>query len=92
MGGKTPDNMVGPTRKYKPVQGGFLVLRPSMEVYDEFVQIIKKGDFRQGSGWGGVMGVFYGSMTFQGLIPYYYDVLHPNEGVELNRCIYNLQI
>lgn len=81
--------MVGPTRKYKPVQGGFLVLRPSMDVYNEFVQIIKKGDFRQGSGWGGVMGVFYGSMTFQGLIPYYYDYLHPGQSVELNRCIYN---
>jgi hypothetical protein len=81
--------MVGPTRKYKPVQGGFLVLRPDMAVYKEFVDIIKKGDFRKNGGWGGLVGPFYGSMTFQGLIPYYYDVLHENEAVELNRCIYN---
>lgn len=83
------DNMVGPGRKYKPVQGGFLVLRPDMDVYHEYVSIIKKGDFRQKGGWGGLVGPFYGSMTFQGLIPYYYDVLHVSEAVELNRCVYN---
>ena len=83
------DNMVAPKRKYKPVQGGFLVLRPDMEVYEEFVAIIKQGDFRQRGGWGGLVGPFYGSMTFQGIIPYYYDILHKNEGVELSRCIVN---
>jgi hypothetical protein len=83
------DNMVGPSRKYKPVQGGLLVLRPDMKVYEEFVAIIKEGDFRKNGGWAGVVGPFYGSMTFQGLIPYFYDVLHPNEAVELSRCIYN---
>jgi len=81
--------MVGPSRKYKPVQGGFLVLRPDMAVYQEFVEIVKKGDFRQKGGWGGIVGPFYGSMTFQGIVPYYYDVLHQNEAVELNRCVYN---
>ena len=81
--------MVGPKRKYKPVQGGFLVLRPNMTVYDEFVDIIKKGDFRERGGWGGVVGPFYGSMTFQGIIPYYYDYLNMHQAVELNRCVYN---
>ncbi len=81
--------MVSVTRKYKPVQGGFLVLRPDMDVYDEFVSIIKKGDFQKNGGWGGILGLFYGAMTFQGIIPYYYDVLHVGEAVELNRCIYN---
>lgn len=82
-------NMVHPETKYKPVQGGFLVLRPSMETYRKYQNIVKMGDFRQGSGWGGKVGPFYGSMTFQGIIPYYYDVLHPGQSVELNRCIYN---
>jgi len=82
-------NMVGPGTKYKPVQGGLLVLRPSMESYKEFVDIVREGDFRQGKGWGGKVGPFYGSMTFQGIIPYFYDVLHPGRTVELNRCIYN---
>ena len=81
--------MVGPKRQYKPVQGGFLVLRPDMNVYQEFVDIIRKGDFREKGGWGGIVGPFYGSMTFQGIVPYFYDVLHPSEAVELNRCVYN---
>lgn len=84
------DNMGGASKKrLKPVQGGFLVLRPDMEVYKEFVEIIRKGDFREGGGWGGKTGVFYGSMTFQGIIPYFYDVLHPDTAVELNHCVFN---
>jgi len=82
-------NMVNPGTKYKPVQGGFLVLRPSMDTYHEFCDIVREGDFRDGRGWGGVVGPFYGSMTFQGIIPYYYDFLHPGTSLELNRCIYN---
>ena len=82
-------NMVPPSRKYKPVQGGFVVLRPNMDVYHEFVEIVKEGNFIEGEGWGGVMGLFYGCMTFQGLLPYYYDVIKPGHAVELNRCIYN---
>mmetsp|Transcript_12227 Transcript_12227/g.17394 ORF Transcript_12227/g.17394 Transcript_12227/m.17394 type:complete len:474 (-) Transcript_12227:170-1591(-) len=82
-------NMVTPTTKYKPVQGGLLVLRPSMDAYKEYVDIVREGDFREGKGWAGKVGPFYGSMTFQGLVPYYYDVLHPGTAVELNRCVYN---
>jgi len=37
-----------------------------------------------------LVGPFYGFMTFQGIIPYYYDVLHNRDkAIELNRCIYN---
>lgn len=84
------DGMVTGKRKYKPVQGGFLVLRPDLKVYDEFVAIIKKGDFQEGKGWGGMrVGPFYGSQTVQGILPYYYDILHPGESVDLNRCVYD---
>lgn len=82
-------NMVGPKANYKPVQGGFLALRPDRAVYEEFREIVRVGDFRQGGGWGGKVGPFYGSMTFQGLIPYYYQYLHTGQSVELNRCLYN---
>jgi hypothetical protein len=85
-------NMVGVKARYKPVQGGLIILRPDLAVYEEFRQIVLEGDFRSGeggSGWGGKVGPFHGSMTFQGIIPYYYDVLHPGQSLELNRCIYN---
>mmetsp|Transcript_464 Transcript_464/g.693 ORF Transcript_464/g.693 Transcript_464/m.693 type:complete len:495 (+) Transcript_464:306-1790(+) len=83
-------NMAHQGMKHAGVQGGFLVLRPSMEVYEEFREIIRKGDFRSKGGWGGMgFGPFYGSMTFQGIIPYFYDHLHPGTGVELDPCAYN---
>ncbi len=54
-------NMAHKGMKHAGVQGGFLVLRPSMEVYQEFQEIIRKGDFRQNGGWGGMgFGPFYG--------------------------------
>jgi hypothetical protein len=46
-------NMNHPGMKHAGVQGGFLVLRPSRTAYDEFVSIIRKGDFRSNGGWGG---------------------------------------
>ena len=84
-------NMVKPgKKKHVGVQGGFLVLRPSMEVYQNYEDIIREGNFVEGKGWGGLgYGPFYGSLTFQGIVPYYYDELHPNTAVELNRCYYN---
>ena len=83
--------MVKPGRKVKPTQGGFVVLRPNRTVYDEFVEIIVEGDFRDsnGAGWGGKTGKFWGAMTFQGLMPYYFQVLHPGRAVELNWCVWN---
>jgi hypothetical protein len=82
-------NMRPAGKKPVGVQGGFLVIKPSMNAFNEFKGIIRKGDFNK-KGWGGLgFGPFYGSMTFQGIIPYYYDALHPGTAVELNRCIYN---
>jgi hypothetical protein len=87
-------NMVTASVKYKPVQGGFVVLRPDMKVYEDFRQVILEGDFRNhahkdGPGWGSKVGPFYGGMSFQGIVPYYYDVLQPGQSLELNRCVFN---
>ena len=58
-------NMAHKGMKHAGVQGGFLVLRPSLEVYREFQEIIRKGDFRQNGGWGGMgFGPFYGVSFF----------------------------
>ena len=82
-------NMKPSQKKTALVQGGFLVLRPSLETFREFQSLIRKGDFTNGGGWGGKGYSGYGAMTFQGIIPYFYDVIHPNTAIELNRCIYN---
>ena len=88
-------NMVSAGVKFRPVQGGLIVLRPDKDVYERFRQIYLEGDFRSGEqedgsfGWGGQVGPFYGGMTFQGVVPYYYNVLYPGQSLELNRCVYN---
>jgi hypothetical protein len=75
-----------------PAQGGFLVIRPSMERFEELRAIIRKGD-HTGRGWGGSgIGNFWGGQTIQGIIPYFYHSVHPNDGLEVNRCIYNCMV
>lgn len=56
-------NMVYASTVYKPVQGGFIVVRPDLAVHEEFRQIVLEGDFRNGddgNGWAGKVGPFYG--------------------------------
>ena len=86
----TRDYNMRPAGK-KPVgaQGGFLILRPSQQIFEQFQSIIRKGDFHPQKGWGGKGYQFYGAMTFQGIIPYFYDIIQPNTSLELNRCLYN---
>lgn len=76
-----------------PAQGGFLVVRPSMETFEEFRAIIRKGDHTGGGGWGGShIGNFWGGQTIQGIVPYFYHSIHPDRGLEVNRCIYNCMV
>jgi hypothetical protein len=73
-------------------QGGFLVVRPSLDVLERYRDILKRGEYVFGKGWGGKHGGFYGALTFQGLLPYYYEYVSPtneHNEIELDRCIYN---
>jgi hypothetical protein len=82
-------NVVAPKRHDKPYQGGFFMIKPSIDTYNEFLDVLRKGDYHPKKGWGGYVGPFYGGMTIQGLLPYFYDYIHPGQSVELNRCIVN---
>jgi hypothetical protein len=75
-----------------PVQGGFLVIRPSIASFEEYRSIIRKGD-HTGQGWGGSkIGNFWGGQTIQGIVPYFYYSIHPNNGLEVNRCEFNCMV
>lgn len=71
------------------VQGGFLVVRPDQQVFDEFIEIILEGNFSISRGWGLMYGGYYGAATIQGLAAFYYGHVRPGTAVELNRCLYN---
>lgn len=80
--------MVSPSRTVKPVQGGFVVIKPNQTIYQEILEIVKEGDYQE-RGWAGLTGKFWGSMTFQGLMTYYFRILHAGHAVELNWCAHN---
>ena len=63
-------------------QGGFLLLKPSMETFDLFRRIVLNVPFNEpgSKGWGGSgLGPFWGAMTFQGLLPYVYEEYEPGD-------------
>ena len=75
-------------------QAGFIVVKPSMDAFNEYLDIIREGNYVEGfsreNGWGGKgYGGVVGSMAMQGLPAYYYDIVRPNTTVELNGCRYN---
>lgn len=75
-----------------PAQGGFLVVRPSIQRFEEFRAIIKKGHHGS-AGWeGSHIGNFWGGQTIQGIVPFFYHVKHPGDSLELNRCVYNCMV
>ena len=83
-------NMVNPGHEHVGIQGGFLVIRPSMEAFQNYVDVVMEGNFVSGNGWGGKhYGGYFGAQQIQGICSYYYDHLHPGTAVELNRCYYN---
>ena len=76
-----------------PVQGGFLVIKPSLKTFEAFQAVIRKGDHTGGGGWGGSkIGNFWGGQTIQGILPYYYYSIDQNNSKEVNRCIYNCMV
>ena len=91
-------NMIVP-QKYAQsvgVQGGVLIVRPSMAVYTHLISAVYSGEFYGGfdgktSGWfkKGYGKHIWGSMTIQGLLAYYFDVEELENAVELNKCRYN---
>ena len=81
---------VSPENRKVGIHPGLFILKPSKSIYNDFVRILKQGDYRKDSGWGGTgIGDFWGGMTTRGIFSYYFDQLNPHLGLELNRCYYN---
>jgi hypothetical protein len=86
-------NMINPgSHDVAGVQGGFLMVRPSEAIFDEYIDLVLEGNYIEGKGWGGKYGYFFGGAQVQGICAYYYSGLHPDEGVELNRCRVNSMV
>lgn len=55
-------NVVAPRRHDKPYQGGFFIVKPSLDVYDKFISIVRSGDYDVKKGWG-VLNSFFFTFT-----------------------------
>jgi hypothetical protein len=73
------------------VQGGFIIVKPNLNYFEEYRQIIIEGNYTVAFGWGDKLayGGFYGAAQIQGLCSYFFGHMRPNTTIELNRCIYN---
>lgn len=76
------------------VQGGFLIARPNVQHFEQYLKFIKAANYTGGRGndrgWDGLgYGGFQGAMAYQGAVAYFYDQLAPNTSVELDICIWN---
>eukprot|EP01098_Paradermamoeba_levis_P007505 TRINITY_DN3104_c0_g1_i1.p2 TRINITY_DN3104_c0_g1~~TRINITY_DN3104_c0_g1_i1.p2 ORF type:complete len:172 (-),score=30.82 TRINITY_DN3104_c0_g1_i1:289-804(-) len=70
--------------------GGFIVAKPSFEVFNKMKELIKKGDFRSGTGWeGSGVGWYWGGQTVQGFVPFFFQKKMPaGSSKVLVRCQY----
>jgi hypothetical protein len=76
-----------------PVQGGFMIVKPNRTLFEDILEVVREGNIVDGRGWGTgdgpYTGWYYGAVTFQGLMPYYFHILNPNHSIEMHGCRYN---
>jgi hypothetical protein len=86
-------NMGQAYAKIHPSQGGFSVFKPNLTIYRDIQRIVLKGNYDLVDGWkhpsGVSTGIFWGAATFQGLLPYYFQIVHPGHALELDWCVHN---
>ena len=89
-------SQTSPGRGWKSgFQAGFIVARRDPSVITDVVRTVTVSNYTPGfhdqSGWEGLgYGSFIqGSLTNQGFMAYFYDVIRPNTTVELNACRFN---
>jgi len=71
------------------MNGGFFVVRPNPSHFDDMIDIIKEGDFRENEGWRGKCCWTYGGRTIQGIVPMFYKYELEGDHWEVDRCKYN---
>jgi hypothetical protein len=83
-----------PKAKVQVMQGGLLVTRPSMELFEMYQKVIMEANYSpecgDRGGWGGLgYGCKQGAMHYQGVVAYFYDHIYPGHSVELDVCRWN---
>ena len=89
-------NMMSEAQRHKniapAVQGGFLVIKPDLQVFEALKKVAQDGKWGgdYGSGWEkSNIGYWWGGNTIQGLLPFFFAVKDPTNALEVDRCIYD---
>lgn len=66
-------------------------MQPSDQVYTDLIHIVMNTEFAKGGAWNrSRIGWFWGGMTVQGVLPYYYNrIAQPGRSQIVDRCYYN---
>ncbi len=66
-------------------------MQPSDKVYTDLIHIVMNTEFAKGGAWNRTkIGWFWGGMTVQGVLPYYYNrIAAPGRSQIVDRCFYN---
>lgn len=75
-----------------PIQGGFLVLRPSLARYRHLMEVVlpQSNYWRELGGWQKLgYGNYFSGAQVQGFLSYIYGEIYPTRGLELDMCYYN---
>lgn len=66
-------------------------MQPSEQVYTDLIHIVMNTEFAKGGAWNrSKIGWFWGGMTVQGVLPYYYNrIAQPGRSQIVDRCYYN---
>lgn len=69
----------------------FIVLKPSLEDYLGIVNVLMTTEFKIYRGWNSSnIGWYWGGMTVQGVLPYYYYRISDPQRVQIiDRCYFN---
>jgi len=70
------------------MNGGFLVVRPNQEHFDQMTGFIREGKYTS-RGWLGLCCRTYGGRTIQGLVPAFYIHHLKADHFEVDRCRFN---
>ncbi len=61
-------------------------------IRQEYIEIVLEGNYKENRGWRGKYGWAFGGAQIQGICTYYYLMVHPERGIELDRCKVNAMV
>jgi len=72
------------------INTAFLVLRPSLDIFNEMKTVLATGSYNYANGWGSQAdkSSYYRSAQTRGFLAYFFTDIQPHTSLEIDRCVY----